>query len=115
MSKTNLELAKLYGNKVKEYRKIANLSQEKLAEICGCANQTIWGIESGYNSPSFNLMDTISKALKVPLIYFFNFQIDEQITKNEKDFMFNRLFNDLSEQDKDIVLRIITALNKTNG
>lgn len=112
MAKTNLELAKQYGLKVKEYRKTANLSQEKLAELCDCASQTIWGIEAGYNSPSFNLMYAISKALNVPMIYFFNFDTDVQTNINEKEFVFNKLFKEMNDNDKDFILRIMLALKK---
>lgn len=112
MAKTNLELAKQYGLKVKEYRKSANLSQEKLAELCDCSSQTIWGVETGYNSPSFNLMFAISKALNVPLIYFFNYESDNDIEINEKEFIFTKLFNELNENDKDFILRILYSLKK---
>lgn len=113
MPRTNLELAKQYGLKVREYRNKANLSQEKLAEICDCSSQTIWGIEKGYNSPSFNLMDAISKALDVPIVYFFCNETDINLSAKEKEFMFNKMFSDLSIQDQDFVFRIITSLNNS--
>lgn len=112
MVRTNLELAKQFGSKVKEYRNIANYSLEKLAELCNCSTQTIWGIESGYNAPSFNTMDAISKALNVPIIYFFNFDTDVQTNINEKEFVFNKLFNKMNDNDKDFILRIMYALKK---
>ena len=56
---------------LKFYRKQKNISQERLAELCGCATATIGCIESGKQFPSFNLLFNIAKALKLNPADFF--------------------------------------------
>ena len=56
---------------LKFYRKQRNISQEKLAELCGCATATIGCIESGKQFPSFNLLFNMAKALKLNPADFF--------------------------------------------
>lgn len=50
---------------LKYYRKIKNISQEMLAELCDCATSTIGCIECGRQTPSFELLVKIAKALKI--------------------------------------------------
>ena len=50
---------------LKFYRNKLDISQEKLAESCNCATGTIGCIECGKTLPSFEMIDKISKALKI--------------------------------------------------
>ena len=50
---------------LKYYRKEKKISQEKLAELCDCATSTIGCIESGRQTPSFELLVKIAKALNI--------------------------------------------------
>ena len=50
---------------LKYYRKEKNISQEMLAELCDCATSTIGCIECGRQTPSFELLVKIAKALKI--------------------------------------------------
>lgn len=52
-------------NYIKEYRKESNMTQQQLADACGCARETIGNLESGKYEPSFALMDKIACALGV--------------------------------------------------
>ena len=111
MAKSDAKFANEYGAKVKEFRNLRNLSQEKLAELCNCSGQTISGIEIGYNTPSFGTMEAIAKALDVPLKYFFNF---EKSNQDEKDFIILDLYKKLPETDKLVIEKIIYGLTEYN-
>jgi DNA-binding XRE family transcriptional regulator len=50
-------------NKVKEYRQLADISQEKLARYCDCTLRTIQNIENKDYSPSVYLAIKIKNAL----------------------------------------------------
>ena len=50
---------------LKFYRKENKISQEKLAELCDCATSTIGCIECGRQTPSFELLVKIAKALNI--------------------------------------------------
>lgn len=50
-------------NRIKEYRKIKNITQEDLANIVGTSRQTINAIENDKYDPSLRLAAKISLAL----------------------------------------------------
>lgn len=50
---------------LKYYRKQNNLSQAKLAELCGCSTSTIGCIESRKQLPSFDLLFKIASVLHI--------------------------------------------------
>ena len=54
-------------NRLKEYRKELNLSQDELAKRVGVSRQTISAIEKGDYNPTINLCIRICKALNKTL------------------------------------------------
>jgi len=52
---------------IKTFRKIANISQEDLAEKTGLTRNYLALIESGKRQPSLSTLRRISKVLKVPV------------------------------------------------
>ncbi len=69
-----MELKKALGQNIKKYRKINNITQEKLAEIVGVEVISISSIETGRYFPSPDNLLKISEALKISLSDLFNFQ-----------------------------------------
>ena len=59
------EVKRLFGKKVKEFRKKGNLTQAQLAEMVNVDDKHISCIESGKNFPSADLIDRLAKALGV--------------------------------------------------
>ena len=45
----------VFGENVRKYRKIANMTQESLAEMCDCSIGHIGQIENGNNIPSLDI------------------------------------------------------------
>ena len=102
------EIKKRFGVKVREYRKLANLTQEKLAELSGCSWQTISGLETGYSFPSSKTLFNISFALKMPLVYLFNFysnQID-----NEQEAKLINIYKKLTKEQQRMILKMLQSL-----
>ena len=62
---------KQFGRRIKELRKLSDLSQEKLAEIAGLSTKTISYIENGKNTVSFNKIPILANALNVPVYKLF--------------------------------------------
>ncbi len=56
---------KLFGERVRHYRKLNNFSQEKLAELVGMSPNTISYIENGKTNISFAKLQVFSNALNV--------------------------------------------------
>ncbi len=63
MARTNIQ--QKLGKKVRQLRKEARLSQEKLGELSELDRTYISGIERGIRNPSLRNIEKIAKALKV--------------------------------------------------
>ena len=62
---------KSFGARVRYLRKLAGLSQERLAELTGLSTKTISYIENSKNTLSFNKLPLLAKALNVPVYKLF--------------------------------------------
>ena len=65
---------KLLGKRIKELRKNANLTQEKLAELIGIETTSLSGIESGRHFPSMITLEKIALILNMELKALFDFK-----------------------------------------
>ncbi len=99
-----------FGRKVNYYRSLAKLTQEKLAELCDCSNQTISGIETGYSFPSYKVLFNLSKALNVPIAYFFNFDNESEISNKENLETLEFLLSRMDAKEKQIAFRVLRAI-----
>lgn len=70
--RTNAKLPKTLGKKIKKLRKEAGLTQEQLAEKVGVSRAYMGYVEQGRNTPSLEVLEKISKVLKVPLSQLFS-------------------------------------------
>jgi len=59
------DVKKIFGNNLKRYRLLANLSQEKLAEECGLHRTYISSVERGNRNISIENIYKISLALNI--------------------------------------------------
>ncbi len=55
------------GNKIKQIRKDKNLTLRSLAKLAHISHSFIADIESGRSKPSLNTVESLAKALNVPL------------------------------------------------
>lgn len=56
---------KSLGHNIRKYRTNASLSQDELAELCGCCGSFIGKIENGKSLPSLEMIVKIANALDV--------------------------------------------------
>lgn len=63
MARTNAQ--QKLGNKVKQFRLEAGISQEKLGELTGLDRTYLSGIERGIRNPAIKNIEKLAKALKV--------------------------------------------------
>lgn len=103
------EIKKRFGAKIREYRKIAGLTQEKLAEKVGCSWQTISGMETGYSFPSASNLFKLSYALNMPLVYFFNFYSNSIVNEDEAKLM--NIYKSLNKEQQKMLLKMVLALS----
>ena len=69
----NTKILKKFGEQVKKKRKLANLSQEELAEKLGIHRTYMSFIERGQRNPGLVMIFKISRALKIDLPTLFEF------------------------------------------
>ena len=67
------DVKKLFGRKIKEYRKKNNLTQARLAELTNVDDKHISCIESGRNFPSPELLFRLAQSLNVEMKDLFEF------------------------------------------
>ena len=65
------ELAKAVGQRIRNYRTKAGLSQEKLAELSGCHPTYIGQLERGEKNATIESIDKIATALNLPMSTLF--------------------------------------------
>ena len=65
------EIAKAVGQRIRNYRTKAGLSQEKLAELSGCHPTYIGQLERGEKNATIESIDKIATALNVPMSTLF--------------------------------------------
>ena len=68
------ELRVRFGNRLRQLRKVSNLTQEELAEKVEVSVDFIGLIERGLRGPSFDTLYKLSKTLAVDLSEFFKFE-----------------------------------------
>lgn len=110
MTYSNTEIMKKFGEKIKTYRNLAGFTQEQLAEKCDCSAQTISGTETGYSFPSSKVLFNLSTALNVPLVYFFNFDEDKNISRNETMSVIGSALEIMNDEQKKFVLKMVKCL-----
>ena len=76
---------KMIGKRIQSARKDAHMTQDDLADKCGCTGKYVSNIETGKKTPSLDLLTKISSALEVTVdsshinsIRFSN--LDESVT-----------------------------------
>ena len=65
------DIAKILGQRIRNYRTTRGLSQEKLAELSGCHPTYIGQLERGEKNATVESIEKISSALNVPLSTLF--------------------------------------------
>ena len=106
------DIAKVIGQRIRNYRTSAGLSQEKLAELSGCHPTYIGQLEHGEKNATVESIEKIASALNVSLSKLFE-QLGNQDTSERNiplecyEFLSAKtpdeqehLFNILREMDK---------------
>jgi len=71
-------LRALFGTRIRGLRRSANLTQERLAEKAKISVDFLSLIERGRNSPSFENIENLARALGVPAVELFTFEENDQ-------------------------------------
>jgi transcriptional regulator with XRE-family HTH domain len=83
-----MEIQTVFAENMKKYRKMAKLTQEKLAEICDTDFRYIGQIETETRCPSLEYVERIASALKIApyrLFYDESYKEDEGFVALQKE------------------------------
>ena len=97
------------GERVTYYRKKKGITVSELARQCGCSQSTISEIESGkIKNPSAIVIASIAKNLN---IFSDDLLFNTPKTNEEKNSVFYRKYENLSNDSKKTIAKIIDALD----
>ena len=97
----------LLGKRIKEIRKLNNLTQEKLAEMIDLETTSLSGIESGRHFPSLPTIEKIAMSLNVEIIELFDFN-----HLQSTDFIKEKIINKLDNLDNEKLIFIYEYVSK---
>jgi len=69
-----LSLRKQFGTRLKAIRAERKLTQEEFAELVGISVDFLSLIERGINAPSFEVLEQVSRKLRLPVRELFDFR-----------------------------------------
>lgn len=101
------------GERIRYYRQMRGLSQEKLALAAEINPAFLGHLERGLKSPTITTLDKIIKALGLSYSEFFDDRVDVNDTDSRKFYMdlIHGCLNRLSEQQlkttADIILKLV--------
>ena len=73
-----MDILKVFGRNLRNYRTSCNLSQEKFAELCGLHRTYISDIERGQRSISLGNIQKIADALDIDTYKLFLEKLDDE-------------------------------------
>ncbi len=80
-------LKELFTFNIKYYRYLNNLSQEKLAELCGLSPRYIADIETGRHMPTITKIEKLANVFNIePYLLFKNIKRDKDIINKINNF-----------------------------
>ena len=98
----------LLGMRIREIRKLRQLSQEKLAEKVGVDPKQISRIEGGKSSPSMDTLDSIARELQVEMKDLLDFQHLQNKEHVEDQAL--RIFHMMDDKTKRLAIRLLRTL-----
>jgi transcriptional regulator with XRE-family HTH domain len=103
-----MQTKELLGARIKEVRKLRQLSQEKLAEKVGVEPKQISRIEGGKSSPSMDTLEAIARELRVEMRELFDFQ--HLTTGNLPEDEALSILSKMDDGTKRLALRLLRSL-----
>ncbi len=92
------------GNRIREERKKAHLTQEQLAEKAACNESYIGQIERGVKNPSLEVLVNIANALNVTVDYL----LADNVKVDQLDGLMDEIVSLLKNRDPEDARFIIT-------
>ena len=107
------EIAKVTGQRIRNYRLQAGLSQEKIAELSGCHPTYIGQVERGEKNATLESIEKIAMALNVPLSKLFDKY--HSVDSNDVPSKCYEFLLSKTKVEQEQIYRIILEIDKYKG
>ena len=91
-----MDIQKILGKRIQDYRKLNKYTQDRLAEIIGIDTISLSKIETGRNYPTAENLTKIADTLGIDIYELF---VTDGIKSNE--ILLNEIYNDIKNFSKD--------------
>ncbi len=106
------EIAKLIGQRIRNYRLQRGWSQEKLAELSGCHPTYIGQLERGEKNATLEVVEKITAALNVPLSKLFEKLGDKENAGSDIPLKCYDFLLAKSKEEQEQLYRLLIAIDK---
>lgn len=106
---------KIISKRIKDARKLANLTQAELAEKIDISTNAIAKLETNLMTASLQTLINIANVLNIDINYLLLDEKSENKEETSRDMFLDSLVSNLSQKDKDLIIHIINGLKIYNG
>lgn len=112
MDMTMSEIAKVIGQRIRNYRTKQGLSQERLAELSGCHPTYIGQLERGEKNATIESIEKIATALNVPLSKLFEMLGGQNSSERNIPMECYEFLSAKSKEEQEQLYRILLEMDK---
>ena len=109
------DLAKIVGQRIRNYRTQLSLSQEKLAELSGCHPTYIGQLERGEKNATLESIDKVASSLKISLSKLFENLGGESTNERNIPLECYEFLLTKSQEDQEQIIKILIEMDKYKG
>ncbi|MBR6796581.1 MAG: helix-turn-helix transcriptional regulator [Clostridia bacterium] len=109
------DLAKIIGQRIRNYRTQLGLSQEKLAELAGCHPTYIGQLERGEKNATLESIDRVASSLKVSLSRLFENLGGEDASERNLPLQCYEFLLTKSPEEQEQIIKILIEMDKYKG
>ena len=109
------DLAKIVGQRIRNYRTQLGLSQEKLAELSGCHPTYIGQLERGEKNATLESIDKVASSLKISLSKLFENLGDESTNERNIPLECYEFLLTKSQEEQEQIIKILIEMDKYKG
>ena len=106
------DIAKIIGQRIRNYRTSQGLSQEKLAELSGCHPSYIGQVERGEKNATIESVEKIAIALNVPLSTLFEKLGSNTDKENTIPLECYEFISGKTKEEQERIYRILLEIDK---
>ena len=109
------DLAKIVGQRIRNYRTQLGLSQEKLAELSGCHPTYIGQLERGEKNATLESIDKVASSLKISLSKLFENLGGESTNERNIPLECYKFLLTKSQEEQEQIIKILIEMDKYKG